>query len=49
MSFRLEFSGKQEKLPQNANLVVFSEFGSRAKDNGKGTNHGTAARFFCNW
>lgn len=32
-------------LPQ-VTLVVFSEFGRRVKDNGNGTDHGTAAPMF---
>ncbi len=31
---------------QEVTLVIFSEFGRRAKDNGKGTDHGTAAPMF---
>ena len=31
---------------QNVTIVVFSEFGRRVKDNGKGTDHGTAAPMF---
>lgn len=31
---------------QNVTLVVFSEFGRRVKDNGNGTDHGTAAPMF---
>lgn len=37
---------KQAKLLQNTTIVVFSEFGRRAKDNGNGTDHGTAAPVF---
>jgi uncharacterized protein (DUF1501 family) len=37
---------KQAKLLQNVTIVVFSEFGRRAKDNGSGTDHGTAAPMF---
>ena len=37
---------KQAKLLQNATIIVFSEFGRRAKDNGNGTDHGTAAPVF---
>ncbi|MBC7523045.1 MAG: DUF1501 domain-containing protein [Flavobacterium sp.] len=37
---------KNAKLLQNVTLVVFSEFGRRVKDNGKGTDHGTAAPMF---
>ena len=37
---------KQANLLQNVTLVVFSEFGRRAKDNGNGTDHGTAAPMF---
>jgi uncharacterized protein (DUF1501 family) len=36
---------KSEQL-QNVTIVVFSEFGRRVKDNGKGTDHGTAAPMF---
>ncbi|MEZ0130617.1 DUF1501 domain-containing protein, partial [Flavobacterium sp. LBUM151] len=31
---------------QNVTVVVFSEFGRRVKDNGSGTDHGTAAPMF---
>lgn len=31
---------------QEVTLVIFSEFGRRVKDNGKGTDHGTAAPMF---
>ena len=31
---------------QNVTIVVFSEFGRRVKDNGNGTDHGTAAPMF---
>ena len=34
---------KDAKLLKQATIVVFSEFGRRAKDNGSGTDHGTAA------
>ena len=34
---------KQANLLQNVTIVVFSEFGRRVKDNGNGTDHGTAA------
>ncbi|WP_298138861.1 DUF1501 domain-containing protein [Flavobacterium sp.] len=37
---------KNAKLMQNVTLVVFSEFGRRVKDNGNGTDHGTAAPMF---
>jgi uncharacterized protein (DUF1501 family) len=37
---------KNSKLLQNVTIVVFSEFGRRVKDNGKGTDHGTAAPMF---
>lgn len=37
---------KQAKLLQNVTVVVFSEFGRRVKDNGSGTDHGTAAPMF---
>ncbi len=37
---------KQAKLLQNTTIVVFSEFGRRANDNGNGTDHGTAAPVF---
>lgn len=37
---------KKAQLLQNVTLVVFSEFGRRVKDNGKGTDHGTAAPMF---
>ena len=37
---------KKANLLQNVTLVVFSEFGRRVKDNGKGTDHGTAAPMF---
>lgn len=37
---------KAAKLVQNITIVVFSEFGRRVKDNGKGTDHGTAAPMF---
>ncbi len=36
----------QSNLLQNVTLVVFSEFGRRVKDNGNGTDHGTAAPMF---
>ena len=36
----------QANLLQNVTLVVFSEFGRRVKDNGNGTDHGTAAPVF---
>ena len=31
---------------QNVTIVVFSEFGRRVRDNGNGTDHGTAAPMF---
>ena len=34
---------KTANLLQNVTLVVFSEFGRRVKDNGNGTDHGTAS------
>ena len=37
---------KKASLLQNVTIVVFSEFGRRVKDNGKGTDHGTAASMF---
>ncbi|MFC6096717.1 DUF1501 domain-containing protein [Flavobacterium qiangtangense] len=37
---------KEASLLQNVTIVVFSEFGRRAKDNGRGTDHGTAAPMF---
>ena len=37
---------KEAKLLQNVTLIVFSEFGRRVKDNGNGTDHGTAAPMF---
>lgn len=37
---------KQANLLQNVTIVVFSEFGRRVKDNGNGTDHGTAAPMF---
>jgi uncharacterized protein (DUF1501 family) len=37
---------KNANLLQNVTLVVFSEFGRRVKDNGNGTDHGTAAPMF---
>jgi uncharacterized protein (DUF1501 family) len=37
---------KKTNLLQNVTLVVFSEFGRRVKDNGNGTDHGTAAPMF---
>ena len=36
---------KSQQLP-NVTIVVFSEFGRRVKDNGRGTDHGTAAPMF---
>ncbi|MBC7642407.1 MAG: DUF1501 domain-containing protein [Flavobacterium sp.] len=37
---------KKSKQLQNVTIVIFSEFGRRVKDNGKGTDHGTAAPMF---
>lgn len=37
---------KKANLLQNVTLIVFSEFGRRVKDNGNGTDHGTAAPMF---
>ncbi|WP_326937300.1 DUF1501 domain-containing protein [Flavobacterium sp. PL11] len=37
---------KKAALLQNVTIVIFSEFGRRVKDNGKGTDHGTAAPMF---
>ena len=37
---------KKAQLLQNVTIVVFSEFGRRVRDNGKGTDHGTAAPMF---
>ncbi len=37
---------KKAQLLQNVTVVVFSEFGRRVKDNGNGTDHGTAAPMF---
>ena len=37
---------KKNQLLQNVTIVVFSEFGRRVKDNGRGTDHGTAAPMF---
>ncbi len=37
---------KKAQLLQNVTIVVFSEFGRRVKDNGKGTDQGTAAPMF---
>lgn len=37
---------KQVNLLQQVTIVVFSEFGRRVKDNGNGTDHGTAAPMF---
>ncbi len=37
---------KNAELLPNVTIVVFSEFGRRVKDNGKGTDHGTAAPMF---
>jgi len=37
---------KKAQLLENVTIVVFSEFGRRVKDNGNGTDHGTAAPMF---
>ncbi|RAV30474.1 DUF1501 domain-containing protein [Sinomicrobium soli] len=37
---------KHSSLLQNTTVVIFSEFGRRVRDNGKGTDHGTAAPMF---
>ena len=37
---------KKSQQLQNVTIVVFSEFGRRVKDNGRGTDHGTAAPMF---
>lgn len=37
---------KEAQLLANVTLVVFSEFGRRVKENGGGTDHGTAAPMF---
>lgn len=37
---------KDAKLMDQATVVIFSEFGRRVKDNGSGTDHGTAAPIF---
>lgn len=37
---------KEAKLLENVTIVVFSEFGRRVKENGGGTDHGTAAPIF---
>lgn len=37
---------KQANMLQQVTIVVFSEFGRRVKDNGNGTDHGTAAPMF---
>lgn len=37
---------KEAKVLENVTIVVFSEFGRRVKDNGNGTDHGTAAPLF---
>jgi uncharacterized protein (DUF1501 family) len=37
---------KSAGLLDKVTLVVFSEFGRRVKDNGNGTDHGTAAPVF---
>lgn len=36
----------QANLLSNVTVVIFSEFGRRVQDNGKGTDHGTAAPVF---
>lgn len=37
---------KKAQLLSNVTLVIFSEFGRRVADNGRGTDHGTAAPMF---
>ncbi|WP_281228151.1 DUF1501 domain-containing protein [Flavobacterium aquiphilum] len=37
---------KKAQLLSNVTIVVFSEFGRRVADNGRGTDHGTAAPMF---
>jgi len=37
---------KEAQLMDQATVVIFSEFGRRVKDNGSGTDHGTAAPMF---
>jgi uncharacterized protein (DUF1501 family) len=37
---------KEAKLTDQATIVIFSEFGRRVRDNGSGTDHGTAAPLF---
>lgn len=37
---------KKANVLQNVTIVIFSEFGRRVKDNGNGTDHGTAAPVF---
>lgn len=37
---------KKSQQLQQVTIVVFSEFGRRVKDNGRGTDHGTAAPMF---
>jgi len=37
---------KKSQQLQNVTIAVFSEFGRRVKDNGRGTDHGTAAPMF---
>lgn len=37
---------KKASLLQNVTVVIFSEFGRRVRDNGNGTDHGTAAPLF---
>ncbi|MDX6191366.1 DUF1501 domain-containing protein [Flavobacterium sp. Fl-318] len=44
--FRFYQDLKQSEMLQNVTVVVFSEFGRRVKDNGNGTDHGTAAPMF---
>ena len=44
--FTLYSDLKQAQLLPYVTIVIFSEFGRRVKDNGKGTDHGTAAPMF---
>jgi len=44
--FSLYSDLKKANLLQNVTIVIFSEFGRRVKDNGNGTDHGTAAPMF---
>ena len=44
--FTLYTDLKQAQLLPYVSIVIFSEFGRRVKDNGKGTDHGTAAPMF---